>query len=71
MGDKSHMLHVWYMYLQEWVIFRASVGKYSTHAAYGNKGFNSCKWHILGIQPSMGNVDVNGYSGRITIFGLL
>ena len=60
----------YYMYLQNWVIFRgnANVGKYSTHAAYGNKGFNSCKWQILGIQPSVGNVDVNGYRGRITIW---
>ena len=23
----SHMLHVWYIYLQNWVIFRANVGK--------------------------------------------
>jgi hypothetical protein len=27
----SHMLHnVWYIYLQNWVIFRANVGKYSS-----------------------------------------
>ena len=29
------MLHVWNIYLQNWVIFRANVGKYSTHGAYG------------------------------------
>jgi hypothetical protein len=28
------MLHVWYFYLR-WVIFRANVGKYSIHGAYG------------------------------------
>ena len=29
------MLHVWNIYLQNWVIFRANVGKYSIHGAYG------------------------------------
>ena len=24
-----HMLHVWYIYQQNWMIFRANVGKYS------------------------------------------
>ena len=33
--DHTHMLHVWYIYLQNWVIFRANVGKYSIHGAYG------------------------------------
>ena len=27
----THMLHVWYIYLQNWVIFRVHVGKYSFH----------------------------------------
>ena len=35
-SKKSHMLHVWYIYLQSWVIFRANVGKYSIHGAYGS-----------------------------------
>ena len=26
----SHMLHVWYIYLHDWVIIRANVGKYSS-----------------------------------------
>ena len=26
----SHMLHVWYIYLQHWVIVGANVGKYSS-----------------------------------------
>ena len=30
------MLHVWYIYLQNWVTIRANVGKYSIHGAYGN-----------------------------------
>ena len=30
------MLHVSYIYLQNWVIFRANVGTYSIHGAYGN-----------------------------------
>ena len=33
------MLHgagiLWYIYLHNWVIFRANVGKYSIHGAYG------------------------------------
>ena len=30
-----HMLHVWYIYLHNWVVFRANVGKYSIHGAHG------------------------------------
>jgi hypothetical protein len=26
----SHMLHVWYIYLQNWVIYGANVGRYSS-----------------------------------------
>ena len=29
------MLHVWYIYLQNWVMFRAIVGTYSINGAYG------------------------------------
>ena len=32
------LLHVWYIYLQNWVIFRVNVGNYSIHGAYGNVG---------------------------------
>ena len=31
----THMLHAWYIYLHDWVIFSANVGKYSIHGAYG------------------------------------
>ena len=31
----SHMFHVWYIYLENWMIFRVNVGKYSRHGAYG------------------------------------
>ena len=31
----SQMLHVWYIYLQNWVIYGVNVGKYSIHGAYG------------------------------------
>ena len=34
-GTHTHMLHVWYIYLYIWLIFRANVGKYSIHGAYG------------------------------------
>ena len=29
------MLHVWHIYTYIWVIFKANVGKYSMHGAYG------------------------------------
>ena len=29
------MLHVWYIYLQNWVIYGVDVGKYAIHGAYG------------------------------------
>jgi hypothetical protein len=32
---ETRMLHVWYIYLQNWVIFRVNVGTYSIHGAYG------------------------------------
>jgi hypothetical protein len=35
LGNLAHILHVWDIYLQTWVIFRADVGKYSTYGAYG------------------------------------
>ena len=28
--QRTHMLHVWYTYLHDWVIFRVNVGKYSS-----------------------------------------
>ena len=29
-GSMAHMLHVWYIYLQNWVIYGVNVGKYSS-----------------------------------------
>ena len=29
------MLHVWNMYLQNWVIYEVNGGEYSTHGVYG------------------------------------
>ena len=29
------MLHVWYIYLQNWVIYWVNVGKYTIHGASG------------------------------------
>ena len=42
----SHMLHVWYIYLQHWVIFRVNVGKYTIHGAFG-------LWKIQVFMPNM------------------
>ena len=36
----SHMLHVWYIYLQNWVIIRANVGKNPIHGAYGYNNYS-------------------------------
>ena len=42
----AHMLHVWYSYLQNWVIYGANVGKYSIHGAYGMVyQHRHCKYH--------------------------
>ena len=37
-----HMLHVWYIYLQNWMIFRANVGKYSID------------WYMISWDPWLG-----------------
>ena len=34
---ETQMLHVWNIYLQNWVILVVNVGKYSVHGAYGRK----------------------------------
>ena len=44
------LLHIRYIYLQNWVIFRVNVGNYSTHGAYGNVGkcgkiLYKWRWH--------------------------
>ena len=36
-GLPAQMLYVWYIYLQNWVMFRVNVGKYSIHGAYGQR----------------------------------
>ena len=46
----SHMLHVWYIYLRDWVIYGVNVSKYSIHGAYGiyvtvRKGTTSNDWY--------------------------
>jgi hypothetical protein len=35
------MLHVWNIYLHDWVIMVVNVGKYSIHGAHG-------EWHMQG-----------------------
>ena len=60
-GIHTQMLHVWYIYLQNWVIFRANVGKYSIHGAYGigdtqkiqliRFGFVWSRVFLMGIVP--------------------
>jgi hypothetical protein len=49
----SHMLHVWYIYLQNWVIIRANVGKYTEYTIHG--AYGHCKNEILGDQ-TVGNL---------------
>ena len=33
--NHTHMLHAWYIYLQNWAIYGVNGGKYSIHGAYG------------------------------------
>ena len=33
---KSQMIHVWNIYLQNWVIYGVNVGKYTIHGSFGN-----------------------------------
>ena len=55
----SHMLHIWYIYLHNWVIFRANVGKYSIHGVcgYGSEP----TWDFYGIW--MGGLFAHGLMG--------
>ena len=40
------MIHVWNIYLHDWVIFRVNVGKCTIHGAFGN----GCVLHICGLR---------------------
>ena len=60
----SHMLHVWYFYLQNWVIFRANVGQYSStmeHMGMGKSWVHHGRiWVNLittSLRPNPGNHD--------------
>jgi hypothetical protein len=44
----SMYIHVWYIYLHDWVIIRANVGKYTIHGAYGQ--WNSSPALIFSIE---------------------
>ena len=35
-GKESHSLNVWYLYLQNWVIYWVNFSKYTIHGACGN-----------------------------------
>ena len=50
----SQMLHVWYIYLQNWVVFGANVGKYSSTMEHvGSFGYIS---HIFSCQKLLFNM---------------
>ena len=52
------MLHVWYIYLQNWVIFRAHAAKYSTHWASGDDIVDPCEEMLpIGMFNSQGRMD--------------
>ena len=36
-GIPPYRIHVWYIYLQNWVIYGVNVGKYSIHGSYGHQ----------------------------------
>ena len=37
--NQTHRIHVWYIYLHEWLIFMVNVGKYTIHGSYGKQTF--------------------------------
>ena len=39
MMNQTHRIHVWYIYLHEWLIFMVNVGKYTIHGSYGKQTF--------------------------------
>ena len=47
--DLSQMLHVWHIYLQNWVIYMANVGKDSIHGASGYGWYMVDLWLICGL----------------------
>ena len=34
---RTYRIHVWYVYLHEWLMFMVNVGKYSVHGSYGKE----------------------------------
>ena len=53
----THMIHVWYIYLQNWAIFGGNVGKYSStmeHILWIQKKINLINliWKMIEVKPS-------------------
>ena len=53
------MLHVWNIYLHDWVILVVNVGTYSIHGAYGLVNV-AVKWQPVFLFPSKGHVHSSG-----------
>ena len=62
---KTHMLHVWYICPQNWVIFRANVGNVSIHGTYGKGNFRILKWFGTAMYHIFGHI-FGGYQYCLT-----
>ena len=69
----THRIHVWYIYLHEWLILVVHVGKYTIHGSYGNyipkQNINKKKLNKLGQSLLMffwGRVSVYPFQSNVT-----
>ena len=54
----THTIHVWYIYLHEWLIFMVHVGKYTVHGYHG--------WYIyLFLLVHVGKYAIHGWYGLL------
>ena len=64
----THMLHVWHIYLQNWVIFRANVGNYSStmeHMAKGPLSQNVPRTTSRNLQKAFSAISLKDFEGII------
>ena len=59
----SHRIHVWYIYLHEWLIFMVHVGKYTIHGSYGI----GLSIFFTKNQPRMDMIKVNRFPGSMVV----
>jgi hypothetical protein len=66
------MLHVWHIYLQNCVFFRANVGKYSSTMEHmGIKTQSMFSWHRASVGRILSKVSTTAVGFRTDIAGML